>query len=708
MITHVRNPFLTLEFQDNIAIIWLDQEGSSVNKISPELVLSFARILDEIEHSPQIKGAILISRKKDFIAGADATRFLNMSHGEAAEASMIGQGILNRVAASRKNYIAAIHGACMGAGLEVALACHGRIASEGKNTVFALPEVTVGLMPGGGATQRLPRLIGIRPALEILLTGKNIYTPQAYELGLIDEVCAPDQLLERAKKMAAEPRIRRKGRLSFSQKLTEMLPATRSLIFQKAREKVLEKTHGNYPAPLHILECVETGYRRGVRRGSQMEIHFFDELVQNNASRQMIRVFLALSEMKKNPFQVSFNPLQKIGIIGADYTATGVALTSVIKGFEVRLKDISPELLDSVSDKLRFRLNHTLHQQAFTSTETQKIAENFHTGIHYPIFSGADIAIEMTPEDIYQKQRILAEAETLLPSHSVYAIGVSMFSISEIASYAQRPSQVVGVNYSYPIPDSRLLEIVATPKTSEETLARVYDMGIRQGKTCIVVKDSPGFYTHRILASMLNEAMLLLEEGGEINKTDKVMQKFGFPEGPFSLMDIIGLDFLQKTSVPLKTLFEARGGKCCETLENMVKNEYLGRKNNRGFYHYSTPESGKKIKGEVNPEAYQFFGGSRRHTFSSIRIQHRIALRMVNEAAYCLGEGIIRSPKEGDIGAILGLGFPAFLGGPFRFADSMGVPKILHMLRELEDDFGSRFKPAPIFSELAEQNLRFY
>ncbi|MEZ4773198.1 MAG: 3-hydroxyacyl-CoA dehydrogenase NAD-binding domain-containing protein [Bacteroidia bacterium] len=709
MITLVRNPFLTVELQDNIAIIWLDQQDSPLNKISPELVLSFAKVVDEIEHNAEIKGAVLISRKKDFIAGADIEQFLRMGPGEAAESGMIGHGILNRLAASKKNYIAAIHGACMGAGLEIALACHGRIAVEEKSTVFSLPEVKLGLLPGGGGTQRLPRLIGIRQALEIMLTGKNVYVYEAETLGIIDRTCTSDQLLDQAKKIANAPRIRRKSKLSFSQKLTEMLPATRALIFQKAREKVMEKTQGNYPAPLHIIDCVEAGFRSGVRRGSHMEIQFFDELVQSNVSRQLIGVFFSMTEMKKNPYQTAFTPIGQIGIIGAGRIGAGISVTSAINGFDLRVKDLSKAPLDKVLTQLQADLQRRLQKKALTITESNRIAENVYTDTSYSVFSGADIIIETAEENLALKQQILRETEAVTPSHCLFATGTASLSVSEIASVSQRPSQVVGVNYFYPVSDTLLLEIVTTEKTSEQTIASVFDMGVRQGKTCIVVKDGPGFYTNRILAAMLNEAMILLEEGGEIAKTDFVMQKFGFPMGPHALMDLLGLDILHKgTSGALQNLFESRGGKFGVNLGKMVEEGYFGRKNNRGFYQYTTGEDGKKVKGEINREVYKLLGGTKRRTFSSIRIQHRLALRLVNEAAYCLGEGIIRSPRDGDIGAIFGPGFPAFLGGPFRYADSMGIPKILHMLRELEDDFGSRFKPAPIFSDLAEQGMRFY
>ncbi|MEZ4829635.1 MAG: 3-hydroxyacyl-CoA dehydrogenase NAD-binding domain-containing protein [Bacteroidia bacterium] len=709
MITLARNPHLNVEIRNNIAVIWLDQQDSVVNTISPELILAFAKVVDEIEKNDSIHGVVLISGKKDFIAGADVSRFLKMAPEEAAESGMIGHGILNRIASSRKNYISAIHGACLGAGLEIALACHGRIATNEKTTCFGLPEVKIGLIPGGGGTQRLPRLIGISPALDMMLSGRNVYVHEASRLGLTDIVCNREQLADAAIQMAKKSRIRRKSKLSFSRKFIELLPATRALIFQKAREKVMEQTLGNYPAPLRIIECVETGFRSGQRRGAQMEIRVFEELVQSHTARQLMQIFFAMTEMKKNPFSTPARPVKQIGIIGAGRIGGDIGIMNALKGFETRVMDISTTALGRFSDRFRSALSQKINKRAISASEADSNARNVTVDTDYNIFASADIVIETATEDLALKQRLLRETETVIPSHCIYATGTSALSVSEIAGKSRRPSQVAGVNYFFPVRDTVLLEIITTDQTSDSTLAALYEMGISQGKTCIVVKDGPGFYTNRILAAMFSEAIRLLEEGGDISKIDFVLQKFGFPVGPFTLMDKLGLDILNNAnSGKIHELFVLRGGNSCTGLEKMVDAGFLGRKNNKGFYLYQIGKDGKKEKGEVNRQVYPLFNHKNRRAFSSIRIQHRVALRMLNEAGFCLGEGIIRSPRDGDMGAVFGPGWPAFLGGPFRYADSMGIPKILHMLRELEEDFGSRFKPAPIFSELAEQGLRFY
>ena len=541
-----------------------------------------------------------------------------------------------------------------------------------------------------------------------MLTGRNVYVHQAFEFGLIDRMCGKDELLEKAILLAEKGKIRRRRKRPISQQLIEMIPATRNLIFQKAREKTLEQTKGNYPAPEKIIDCVEAGFRRGVKKGAQMEIRLFDELVRTPVARQLIQLFFSMTELKKNHLEEHAKKVKKIGIIGAGKMGSGIGVVSALRGFSLAIQDVEDAPILDIRKSIREALDKRVGRKAISGYEADEIFSRIKTGFGTDLFEDVDMVIETAQENLELKQQLLVETEEVIPEGAIYATGTSGISIKDIARASQRPEQVIGLNYFYPVQDMMLLEIVTTPQTPDWVIATATEMGIAQGKICIVVKDGPGFFTNRILAAMFRETMTLLKEGADIVKIDYVLEKFGFSYGPVALMDRIGFEVLHYGNKGrVEELFESRGYEQTNFMARMVEKGYLGKKNGKGFYQYDE-SSGRKVKGEVNKDIYEFFGGRKRRAFSSIRIQHRIALSMVNEAAHCLGEGIIRSPRDGDIGAIFGPGFPPFLGGPFRFADSMGMSKMIHMLRELEEDYGRRFAPAPIFHELAEQGLKFY
>jgi len=700
-------PYGEIEKENGVAIVWLDQPGEKVNKISLDLVDKFNAILDSLEKDETVKGIVLISRKEDnFIAGADIDNFKDMRSPEEAEMlSRQGHALLDRMAAFPKPIVAALHGATLGGGLEVALACHYRIASDDPKTVLALPEVKLGLLPGGGGTQRLPRLVGLQAALDMMLTGKNIYPRQAKRIGLVDDLIHPYGLLQAAKKaaleLAGQPQERKK-RQPLLAKILESTPFSRGIVYKKAKEVVQKQTWGNYPAPFKIIECVQAGMEKGPQAGIAAEIKNFGELMVSPQSRELVQIFLSMTAMKKNPLKERVRPVRKIGILGAGLMGSGIANVSVTNGMEVLLKDVNYNAVGQGEKAVWQDLDGKVKKNALSPFQRDLTLSRITGTVDYSGFEKADLIIEAVFEDLELKKRILAETEAHTKEEAIYASNTSSLPIGSIAAASGRPEQVIGMHYFSPVPKMPLLEIIVTEKTADWVRATAFDTGIRQGKTVIVVNDGPGFYTTRILSPLLNEALEILNEGGEIEEIDRAMRRFGYPVGPIALMDEVGIDVGAHVLEVLGPLFTARGGNPNTAMKRLFMAGYKGRKNNRGFYLYGDQSSRKKK--EVNKSIYNFFGGPDRRKIDVQEIQNRLSLMMVNEAALCLQDGILQSPRDGDIGAVFGLGFPPFLGGPFRYMDSLGLPKLLSLMEKL----GPRFTPAQILRDHEAKNQKFY
>ncbi len=710
-------PYTQVEKDDGVAVVWLDQPGEKVNKLARSLVDEFNTLLDKLEQDSEVKGVVLISKKKDtFIAGADLEQLLELTQpGQVEELSQKGHRVLNRIADFPKPIVAAVHGAALGGGLEVALACHYRIISDAPQSLLGLPEVKLGLLPAGGGTQRLPRLVELQRALDIMLSGKNVYPHQAKKMGLVDLMIHPYGLLDAAKKSALDllsNPMKRKKKAPLYLKAIEEIPPARKFVFKKARERVEKQTRGNYPAPLKIIDCVESGFENGMKIGMENEAKAFEELARSSETQELIQLFFNMNSRKKNPLQEKARLIKKISVLGAGFMGAGIANISALHNIQVLLKDVSVEAINDGQKKVWDDLDKKVKKRALSRFDRDKIFSRIDGVLDYRGFNKVDLVIEAVFEDMKLKQKILAETEEHTRDDCIFASNTSSMPIAEIAKNAQRPELVIGMHYFSPVPKMPLLEVIKTKKTAEWVTATAIELGIRQGKSVIVVNDGPGFYTSRILAPMLNEALMLLEENGEIRHIDQVMRRLGFPVGPFTLLDEVGIDVGAHVSEVLSVMFSTRGITASQAMQKMAEAGYKGRKNKKGFYHYD--ENGVKLpfrkkSKEVNQTAYQFLGGSsarKRHTADEI--QNRLILAMINEAAYCLQEKILESPQDGDLGAVLGLGFPPFLGGPFRYLDRFGSRVVLSKLEELERKHGARFAAAQIIRDYTEQNKKFY
>jgi 3-hydroxyacyl-CoA dehydrogenase / enoyl-CoA hydratase / 3-hydroxybutyryl-CoA epimerase len=708
--------YYTIEKSANgVATIWMDQKGEKINKIGPELIELFDEVFVDIEKDPAIKAVVLISKKKDFIAGADIESFQKVTKkGDFEPVTRKGHEILNRIAASKKPVVAAIHGNCLGAGLEIALACTARIASDDKSTKMALPEVKLGLLPGGGGTQRLPRLVGLQKALDMMLTGKNIFARPALKMGLVDKVANKEALYNSAVKFAlelAEKPIKRidKARFRTNDLKNSLIEGPlSSIVFNQARKMVDGFAHGNYPAPYKILECVQTGWKKGMKAGLDAEAIKFEELILSPQSRQLINIFFAMTEKKKNPLKELAKPVNKIAMLGTGFMGAGIAEVSITDDIDVLLKDVNQEMLSSAYKTIYDDLNKRVKKKAMTTIELQETMARLSSSLDFSGFKHVDLVIEAVFEDLSLKQKILAEVEANTREDCIFASNTSALPIKAIAEKAKRPELVIGMHYFSPVPKMPLLEIIKTDQTADWVVGTCYEIGLRQGKTVIVVNDGPGFYTTRILAPLMNEAQLMLEEGGDILHIDREMNLYGFPVGPITLADEVGIDVGAHimSGDLMKAVVADRNFKVSTTLIDLFKAGYKGRKNKMGFYRYDA--KGKKVKGTVNLEVYNFYGGQKRIKHDSNEIRMRGGMAMVNEAALCLQEGIITSPLDGDIGAIFGLGFPPFLGGPFRYIDTLGASEVVRIMNELAAKHGDRFKPAQIIVDYAKDGKKFY
>lgn len=711
-------PALHLALEDGIAIVTLDRADESVNVLSQSVKDEFAALFDSIEKNVGLQGVVLISGKKDsFIAGADIEEFLAWtSSADAEAASRAGHELLDRVEKLRVPVVAAIHGACLGGGLEVALACSWRIATDHPKTVLALPEIQLGLIPGAGGTQRLPHTIGVQAALDMILTGKNIRAKKAAQIGLVHEIVHPSILrrvaVQRAREIASgdRPRNPQARRRDAKAILLDDNPIGRSVVIRQARELTTRKTRGNYPAAFAAIDAVSGAF--GDRdRGFREESRLFGEMAMTSVARELIFLFFATTALKKDsgvahpavePFRIN-----KLGVLGAGFMGAGIASIAAQAGMVVRLKDADLERVGKGLAAIRTVLKDRLTRKQITRQQFDDQMLLVGGTVDYSGFGDVDLVIEAVFEDLAVKQSVLRDIETVARERTIFASNTSTIPIAHIAEASARPDRVVGMHFFSPVHKMPLLEVIVTPKTANEVTATAVSYGKSLGKTVIVVQDAPGFYVNRILAPYLNEAGRLIDGGAAIDAVDNAMVSFGFPVGPITLLDEVGLDIAGKSGAIFVEAFGERLAPS-QTLRRVVESGRLGRKGKKGFYLYDA--EGKK--GDVDDSIYTLIqggaGASQRVEFDVEEIQKRCVLAMVNEAARAFEEGIVRSPRDGDVGAVFGIGFPPFRGGPFRYIDSMGAGRVVDELEELNTRFLGRYFPAEILVRMARRGDRFY
>ncbi|MGY5449705.1 fatty acid oxidation complex subunit alpha FadJ [Agarivorans sp. MS3-6] len=700
----------TLNIEDNIALLKIDVHGESMNTLKAEFGPQLDTILADLETQSQLSGLVVYSGKADsFIAGADIGMLDSCDTAEDAQKlSQDGHKVFARLAKLPMPVIAAIHGPCLGGGLEVALACDYRVCSLDDKTSLGLPEVQLGLLPGGGGTQRLPKLVGIQKSLEMMLTGKQLRPKQALKSGLVDEVVPNSVLLEVAKKYAGKTKRRPKAKLSMVSQLLEGNPLGRNVLFSQVTKQTLTKTRGNYPAPMEIIACVKAGIDKSTDAAYQEEAKRFAGLVKSSESAALRGLFFASNELKKESLFDGVKPqkINQVAVLGGGLMGAGIAFVSATKAkAQVRIKDISEQgvlgglnyaykLLDK-KRKRRFISHAQLQQQMNAITG----------GTNFVGMQNTQIAVEAVFEDLALKQQMVADIETNCNQHTIFASNTSSLPITQIAATAKRPEQVIGLHYFSPVEKMPLAEIIPHSGTSEQTIADTLEFARKQGKTAIVVKDGAGFYVNRILAPYMNEAALLLLEGQSIEHLDNTLLDYGFPVGPMTLLDEVGIDVGSKIAPILEAELGERF-KAPDAFAKLIDDQRLGKKNGRGFYLYG---KGKKSKAkQVDEKVYAVLGVKPKGDMDAQTLAKRCVYMMLNEAARCLDEGVIRSARDGDLGAIFGIGFPPFLGGPFRAMDAIGIDKLVTELHAMEANYGERFKPCEALVSMAEQGQVYY
>jgi 3-hydroxyacyl-CoA dehydrogenase/enoyl-CoA hydratase/3-hydroxybutyryl-CoA epimerase len=707
---------LTVEVQDGIAIITIDLPNEPVNKFSAAVIAEFDEVLTQFETMRDVKAAVLISGKTDvFIAGADIDAFLEFkSAADAEAASASGHRMMSRLEKSRVPVVAAIHGACLGAGLEMSLACAYRIATDHPKTVLALPETQLGLIPGAGGTQRLPKVVGLQVALDMILTAKNVRAKKALQTGLVDEMVHPailrDIAIARAKALAAGTlQGHTHKNLGMMGSLLDANPLGRAVVFRQARAMTLKKSRGAYPALPAAIDAVEAGYHGTAEQGFATEARLFGEMAATAVSRELIFLFFATTSLKKDTFlaegaAVSPIPVTQIGVLGTGFMGAGIAAIAAMQGVPVRFKDMKHEQVAHGLAAVRAVLQERLTKKQITRQQFDDQLSLVSGTIEYTGFAHVPLVIEAVFEDLAVKHQVLAEIERVLPPSAIFASNTSTIPIAQVADGSPRPDRVIGMHFFSPVQKMPLLEVIVTPRTAAEVIATTVALGRKLGKTVIVVNDAPGFYVNRILAPYINEAGRMLDEGVAIEAIDTAMLDFGFPVGPITLLDEVGLDIAGKSGAIMSKAFGDRL-KPSASLGQVLASGRLGRKSKKGFYLYD--ENGKK--GGVDESVYALLStGAKRTELSSDDIRHRCSLAMINEAARCLEEHIIRQPRDGDVGAVFGIGFPPFRGGPFRYIDSIGAAEIVRQLEALNAQHPGRFVPCALLVSMARDGKRFY
>jgi 3-hydroxyacyl-CoA dehydrogenase/enoyl-CoA hydratase/3-hydroxybutyryl-CoA epimerase len=698
-----------IERDGDLAIVWFDLPGEKVNKFSTSVMTEFAGVVDELERDGDIKRVIIASGKPSiFIAGADVTEFSKATSAEQArEYTRFGQQTIHRFSKLPQVTVAAINGAALGGGCELALVCDYRVMSDSPKAQIGLPETKLGIFPAWGGVTRLPRLIGLPAALDIILNGKTLDGKRAKRVGLVDEVVPAAILLDIARQFAAKPKRRGRGRTKF---YIEGNPLARRIIFGKARKAVLAQTHGHYPAPLKAIDVMEYGMSAGVERGLAREV---DEVVPlivasggsggSDVAQNLIRLFFLMEDSKKERVVATPIDVRDAGVLGAGIMGGGIAqLVADKTNASVRMRDINWKAIGGGMKAAAKIWKKKVERRRMTRGEMQRSLARITSTIDWSGFERCDLVVEAVVENVEIKRQVLREFEAIAKPSAIFATNTSTIPITDIAAQAARPENVAGMHFFNPVDRMPLVEVIRGAKTSDVAMATVANFARKLGKTVVYCNDGPGFVVNRILGPYMNEAGFLLEEGNTIESIDKAMVDFGMPMGPMALLDEVGIDVAAKVAKILGGAFGERM-EPSHVVDALYADGRYGKKNGKGLYVY---EAGKR----QGPDSsiYKLLGIKSTHPADAPAVVERMIFAMVNEAAMILDEKIVASPAELDLAMIMGTGFPPFRGGLLRYADKLGLPYILARLDDLAQKHGKRFLATAALRKLAERDGKFY
>ncbi len=699
----------TTSDSDRVMTVWLDVPGKPVNTCTPALLDELSALLDQIERDKPA-GVIFASAKtRSFNAGADLTEVSKMSPADLSSYLAKGQAIFERISRLQMPTIAAINGDCLGGGFEMALACRQRVAADETSISIGLPEVKLGLIPAWGGTTRLPRLIGLRRALPILLAGKTMPPRKALKSGLVDEVVRPEALLAAAGRMVRGLMPNRKTKLA--DRAIGGISSLRRRALDTARRQTLEKTFGNYPAPMRVLDVVEAGYSRGHDAGLVAERAAIEELAAGDVGRNLLRVFFLRQGAKKRLAKQLSSPPHEVNyaaVVGGGTMGSGIVHALIRAGVQVRLVEVDPPAVSRALGRIRKMLEQDVAEGKLDKLAARHAMNHVSPTTDWSGLRLADLVIEAAFENLDAKREVFRKLESLCRPDAVLATNTSSLRVSDIAAAVADPNRVVGLHFFNPVPKMPLVEVVRTAQSGDEALATAATLAARLGKIPILVGDAPGFLVNRILIPYLAEALAIAAEGTPIAAVDMAMKRWGMPMGPFELLDEIGLDV---SASVLKELPAAGSSAALPpAVQTAIDRKWLGKKCGRGFYIH--PESkGRKGKNSppptVNEELAAMLRGGAERPMPEDEIQWRLVLPMVNQAAGALREGVVDSADTIDLATVMGTGLAPFRGGLTHFADHAGLPEIVRRLDELATKYGARFAPDLLLRELAASSGSF-
>ncbi|MDZ4403211.1 3-hydroxyacyl-CoA dehydrogenase NAD-binding domain-containing protein [Prosthecobacter sp.] len=636
---------------DGIAWLVFDSPKSSANVWNEETLREFNHHLESLEHDTRVKALVLRSAKdRIFVAGADLKAIRSMPHARVNDLIWLGQAVFDRLARLPVPKIAAIHGACMGGGFEVTLACDWRIASDHESTKIGLPETQLGILPAWGGSTRLPRLIGVRKALDLITSGKLLSASAAKHAGLVSHVVAPEHLETLARRLAREKRPEPRFRLEnlFS-----------PIIRRFATKKALAKTRGLYPSITKAIEVVTHAVHGEIDEGLLLEREAVAELIKGNDSARLIDLFFKREEANKRPAVVGTAiPIHDAVVIGAGVMGSGIAHVLASRGVRVLMTDVTSDSLARGLERIHGLVSEAARRRLVTKVQARDTLDRINT-THTPVpLNRHHLVIEAATESMDLKKKIFADLAARVSSDTILATNTSALSVAELAKTVPHPERVIGLHFFNPVHRMPLVEIITLPETAPDVLATAVSFVQKLGKTPVVVKDSPGFLVNRILVPYLMEAVRLYEKGIPVKDIDEAMLEFGMPMGPMRLLDEIGLDVAMHVAKTLADAFPDRFPKS-DALDKLVAAGHLGKKTGQGFYRY---ENGK----EISPATH--FDLPRHES-----IRTNLALLLSQEAMRCLKEGIARTAADIDLAMVLGTGYPPFRGGPITFARDTGM-----------------------------------
>ena len=711
---------------DGVAVVTWDLENRSMNVLNTQSVNQYKEIIEKLVNDEKVKGIVIASAKDAFIAGADLTsndtfNFDRIGEDRVAAAKVIYDGVMNLNKLFRametcgKPFVAAINGHALGGGLEICLACHYRVAIDDDRIQIGQPEAKIGLIPGAGGTQRVPRLAGVnQDVMGFLMAGNPVKPKKALAMGLINEIVEKDNLIPASKKYildggkAVQPWDEKGYRLPGG------IPYTPKgmMIWGAASSSLRKMSYGNYPAQNAILSALYEGIQVPIDAGLRIEARQMTKVIMDPVSQNMVRSLFvnmqALNKGARRPKDFEKYNVKKIGILGAGLMGAGIAYVTAKAGIEVVLIDQNQEGAEKGKDYSVKLLDKALSRKKTTEEKKENLLKLITPTTDYALLKGADIIIEAVFENREIKAGVTVKAEAEISDSAVFGSNTSTLPITGLAKNSKRPANFIGVHYFSPVEKMPLVEIIMGEETSQETLAKTMDYVQKIKKTAIVVNDSRGFYTSRVFGTYTGEGMEMLAEGINPALIENAGKMAGMPMPPLALTDAVALDLAHKVSVQTKKDFEAEGksfptSSPQKVLEELVeKHGRFGKKNNKGFYEY--PENGKKY---LWPELSKLYNVKSDQPDVE-ELKQRLLYIQSLETAKCFEENVLTDVRDADIGAILGWGMAPWTGGPLSYIDMIGVKKFVAEADKLAQKYGDRFTPCKMLRDMAEKNQKFH